>query len=176
MLKQNPKKEWFSWLKSILIAFIIVLICRHFLFSPVLVKGISMEPTFEDQNRVVISKISEIEAFDLIVFDSPISSDQHIKRVIGLPGDEIEIKEDILTINGIPYSEPYLEQNKEKLLFGEPLTGDFYLKVPEKSLFVLGDNRRKSMDSREYGVISEEVVLGEVKARIYPFSEIDLFQ
>ncbi|MGD7044757.1 signal peptidase I [Jeotgalibacillus proteolyticus] len=175
-MKQNPKKEWFSWLKSILIAFIIVLICRHFLFSPVLVKGISMEPTFEDQNRVVISKISEIEAFDLIVFDSPISSDQHIKRVIGLPGDEIEIKEDILTINGIPYSEPYLEQNKEKLLFGEPLTGDFYLKVPEKSLFVLGDNRRKSMDSREYGVISEEVVLGEVKARIYPFSEIDLFQ
>ncbi|MDG5472032.1 signal peptidase I [Jeotgalibacillus sp. ET6] len=175
-MKQSPKKEWISWLKSILMAFIIVLICRNFLFSPVLVKGISMEPTFEDQNRVVISKISEIEAFDLIVFDSPISSDQHIKRVIGLPGDEIEIKEDILTINGTPYSEPYLEQNKEKLLFGEPLTGDFYLKVPEKSLFVLGDNRRKSMDSREYGVISEEAVLGEVKARIYPFGEIDWFQ
>ncbi|KIL51124.1 signal peptidase I [Jeotgalibacillus campisalis] len=175
-MKQSPKKEWLSWTKSILLALVVVLLCRHFLFSPVMVKGISMEPTFEDQNRVIISKISDIQAFDLIVFDSPISSDQHIKRVIGLPGDEIEIKEDILTINGIPYHEPYLEQNKEKLLFNEPLTGDFYLKVPENSLFVLGDNRRKSMDSREYGVISEEAVLGEVKVRIFPFSEMDWFQ
>ncbi|TDL31298.1 signal peptidase I [Jeotgalibacillus sp. S-D1] len=171
-MSKQSKKELISWLKSILIALVIVGVCRHYLITPVTVKGESMIPTFEDDNRVIISKLTDIEAFDLIVFQSPISADKHIKRVIGLPGDEIKIKDDILSINGKIYKEPYLKQNKENSLFNQPITGDFELEVPEGSFFVMGDNRLKSMDSRSYGVISTASVIGEVKMRIYPIASI----
>ena len=168
------KKDILSLVKSIFVALLIVILCRQFFFVPVTVKGESMKPTFEDQNRVIISKMSKIEAFNLIVFQSPISSDKHIKRVIGLPGDQIEIIEDTLYINGYPYPEPYLDENKEDRLFNEPLTGNLEFEVPDNSFFVLGDNRLKSMDSRIYGVIKNEDIIGEVKLRIYPFQSFGM--
>jgi len=174
LLKKKGNKELFTWFKSILIALIVVFVCRQFLFSPVVVKGISMEPTFEENNRVIITKMSEIETFDLIVFQSPISTDQHIKRVIGLPGDQIEVIEDTLYINGKPFQEPYLDQNKENRMFNESLTEDLAIEVPDDSYFVLGDNRTRSLDSRIYGLIQKDAIVGEVKLRIFPFQSFGL--
>ena len=181
-MKENIKKEIYSWGKIILFAFIIAFICRQFLFAPTIVRGESMEPTFEDQNKVILSKTSGIQRFDMIVFNAPDSDERYIKRVIGLPGDSIEVKDDVLYINGKVYEEPYLEGNKDTNWL-DTLTGDFTLEeltgkatVPQHSLFVLGDNRLNSKDSRIFGFISDDSVIGEVKFRFYPLKDIGIPQ
>lgn len=180
MEKNVVVKEIFSWMKAILLAVVIVFVCRQFLFTPITVSGESMMPTFEDQNKVIVSKISKIERFDTIVFKSNFTESEYIiKRVIGLPGDTIEMKNDVLYVNGKEYKEPYLQEYKDELNQGETLTEDFTLSqktgksvVPEGSLFVLGDNRESSSDSRVFGFIKDDSVLGEVKFRFFPFNEI----
>ncbi|MFS0780387.1 signal peptidase I [Bacillus sp. 1P06AnD] len=173
------KKEIFSWIKSILFALIIVFVCRQFLFTPVTVSGESMMPTFQDHNKVIVSKISKIKRFDVVVFKSPESNENYIKRVIGLPGDTIQMKNDTLYVNGHVYKEPYLDQYKKQLPSGATLNYDFTLQqltgktqVPKDSIFVMGDNRKNSNDSRMFGFISEKAVMGEVKFRFYPFNEM----
>lgn len=177
---ERIKEEVFSWIKSLVFAFIIVFLVNSFLFSPTTVFGESMSPTFHDKDRVLLSKTSEIQRFDTIVFDAPDADEYYIKRVIGLPGDIIEMKDDILYVNGKEIPEPYLEENKEEVFF-DKLTGDFTLKeltgelkVPEGSFFVMGDNRRYSKDSRIFGFVSKDAVVGEVKFRYYPFVDIGL--
>jgi signal peptidase I len=133
-----------------------------------------MMPTFKDSDKIVVTKISEIQRFDLIVFHSPVSEDDHIKRVIGLSGDRIEVTDDILSVNGKVYQEPYLIKNKDLIPSEENLTQNFKLNIPKGSLFVMGDNRRNSVDSRIYGVVSENSIVGEVKLRFYPFKELGI--
>lgn len=100
-MEENTKEEIYSWIKSIVFAVVLSFICQQFLFTPVTVRGESMMPTFENNNKVFISEISEIERFDMIVFHSPVSEDNHIKRVIGLLGDKVQVKDDVLYINGV---------------------------------------------------------------------------
>ena len=171
------KKEIFSWVKSILLAVALVVICREFIFMPVTVDGESMLPTFEEKNKVVVSKLTSIDRFDMVVFDAPDDSVLYIKRVIGLPGDTIEVKDEVLYVNGKAYNEEYVNREYD----GEIVTGDFTLeemtgstKVPEGSYFVMGDNRLRSKDSRTFGFISEETIEGEVKFRFFPFNEIGM--
>lgn len=172
-MQANTKKEAYSWMKAIAFALVMVLICRAFIFTPVVVKGESMEPTLENKDKVVISKISEPDRFDVIVFKEPVKDEQYIKRVIGLPGDTVEMKNNVLYINGKSYEEPYLKNNN--------ITGDFTLKeltgqerVPDGCIFVLGDNRMNSKDSRELGNISADSMIGEAKFRYYPLQEIGI--
>lgn len=175
-MKESAKKEVISWAKSLVFAIILAFVCRQFFFSPITVFGESMSPSFQDHDKVIISKTSKIQRFDVIVFDAPdIENEHYIKRVIGLPGDSIEMKDDVLYINGEAFNEPYLSENRKDNPFGN-LTGDFSLqektgktKVPENMLFVMGDNRLNSKDSRTFGLISYDAVIGEVKFRIYPF-------
>lgn len=180
-MKETTKKELVSWTKSLAFAIILAFICRQFFFSPITVFGESMSPSFQDHDRVVISKTSKIQRFDVIVFNAPdIESEHYIKRVIGLPGDSIEVKNDVLYINGKAYNEPYLSENKRNNP-NNSLTEDFSLlektgktKVPENMLFVMGDNRLNSKDSRTFRLISYDSVIGEVKLKIYPFNDIGL--
>lgn len=171
-MENSTKTEVFSWIKSLLAVVLLVIVCRQFLFTPVTVKGESMSPTFHDNDRVMVMKMSQIEHFDMIVFDSPITSDKHIKRVIGMAGDRLKVKNDRLYINGVHVEEPYLEENKEFSPLG--LTEDFEVEVPENCLFVMGDNRLKSGDSRKYGFVPEEDVFGVVKIRFYPFGGVGI--
>ncbi|WP_202171254.1 signal peptidase I [Bacillus sp. USDA818B3_A] len=182
-MKDRTKIEVYSWLKSIAFAFIISVLCRQFIFTPTTVFGESMSPAFQENDGLIVSKMSEIQRFDIIVFDAPDSKGEHyIKRVIGLPGDRMEMKNDVLYINGKALPEPYLIENKKENIFNK-LTEDFSLqertgvsKVPEGMLFVMGDNRLKSKDSRSFGYISYDSVIGEVKFRIYPLQEIGIPQ
>lgn len=179
----KAKKELYSWIKSILLAAVIVFVVRYFVFTPSIVVGKSMMPNLQDGNRIIVSKLSDIKRFDEIVFQAPDADEHYVKRVIGLPGDHIEMKNDVLYINGKAYKEPYLKANKEDLPASQKLTEDFTLEdqigkkeVPKGYLYVLGDNRLVSKDSRIFGVIPMDSVVGKVKMRFWPFNEIKFFK
>jgi signal peptidase I len=178
------KNEFVEWIKAIVIAVLLATVIRYFLFAPIVVDGLSMMPTLHDQNRMIVNKFSYKiggpERFDIVVFHAEEDKD-YIKRVIGLPGDHIEYRNDVLYINGKEYDEPYLEEYKQQVIDG-PLTEDFKLEdippgqaaVPEGHLFVMGDNRRYSKDSRQIGFVKMEDVLGETSLVYWPMSEARL--
>lgn len=174
--KIDFKKEIFSYIKIIVITVLVVLGCKQFLFAPIKVQGASMYPTYEDTDIIIVSKMSKIERFDQIIFQSPTEDELYIKRVIGLPGDTVEMKDDVLYVNGEAYEENYVNRQTDdpnQLRITENFTLEELLgkaTVPEDSYFVLGDNRLKSYDSRHYGFISSEAVYGESKLTVYPFS------
>jgi signal peptidase I len=176
----DTRSEFWEWIKALFIALLIAFIIRVFFFTPAIVEGASMQPTLHDQNRMIVSKIGEPKRFDVVVFHATEEKD-YIKRVIGLPGDRIEYKDDTLYINGKPYDEPYLESSKQELING-PLTNSFTLRetpvggdvVPEGHLFVMGDNRRNSMDSRHIGAIPVDSVVGITNLVVWPIKEIKI--
>ncbi|GKU82740.1 signal peptidase I [Niallia sp. NCCP-28] len=177
-MNHSAKKELISWIKSFLVAVLLVFLCRQFLFTPTTVLGASMSPTFENGNKVILNKQGKINRFDMIVFHAPDSKENnYIKRVIGLPGDKISFKDDVLYVNGQAYKESYLEENKKNSTLAK-ITEDFTLKektgdnkVPEGYYFVMGDNRLKSKDSRDFGFIRKDAIIGKVVLRFYPLSE-----
>jgi signal peptidase I len=124
-------------------------------------------------------KTSNLHHGDIITFKAPDEPDEnYIKRIIGLPGDEVKVMDDTLYINGKAQTEAYLDDYKSQLSDGEPFTADFSLeklfgakKVPAGKLFVMGDNRRISKDSREIGYVDEKKVLGVVKFVFWPIKE-----
>jgi signal peptidase I len=171
-----------SWIKPIVIGVVIAFLLRSFLFSSYIVEGSSMLPTLQDGNLLVINKISyqfdELKRFDVIVFHANKQED-YVKRVIGLPGDRISYQYGKLYVNGHLIEEPFLEAFQSSFK-GNQLTNDFTLQditgeetVPKGQLFVIGDNRLGSYDSRHFGFINIEQVVGKVNLRYYPFQHID---
>lgn len=183
MAKQ--KNEWLDWLKALIIAVIIAVVVRMFLFAPIVVDGPSMQPTLHDNDFMIVNKISyrfgEPDRKDIIVFHATESKD-YIKRVIGVPGDHVEMIDDTLYINGEIVDEPYLDSEKEALEDGGNLTNDFtledlpgnYEEIPEGYVLVLGDNRRNSTDSRYIGLIPEDQIVGKVQLTFWPLDRIGL--
>lgn len=177
-MKNNQKNEAVEWIKAGSIAVLAAVSIRAFLFSPIIVDGESMMPTLQNEDRMIVNKMQDLERFDIIVFHASEEED-YIKRIIGLPGDYIEYKDDVLYINGKEYEEPYLDEQKEAL-FDEQLTPDFTLDdtpvngevVPEGHFFVMGDNRRYSKDSRHIGAVPIEQVEGEAKVIFWPLKDI----
>jgi signal peptidase I len=174
----KPRSEILSWIKTIALALILTWLISNFLFEVVVVNGKSMMPNLQNGNRLIISKISPIHRFDEIVFKAPDSNENYVKRVIGLPGDTIEMKNDTLYIDGKKYLEPYLNQYKKTLTASDKMTNDFTLEeithkghVPNGYVFVLGDNRLVSKDSRHFGFVPEKSIEGKIELRIWPFNE-----
>ncbi len=178
--KTSFKKEILSYLKIIVITAIVVLGCKQFLFAPIKVQGVSMYPTYHDKDIIIVSKTSKIERFDQIVFQSPTEDELYIKRVIGLPGDTVEMKDDVLYVNGKAYKEDYVNRQTDdpnQLRITENFNLEQLLnekKVPEGKYFVLGDNRLRSSDSRHYGLISKDAIYGEAKLTVYPFNRFHI--
>jgi len=181
------KNEWFEWTKVILLALGIAFFIRVFLFAPIVVDGPSMLPTLHDGDQVLVNKfvyyIKEPERFDTVVFHASEQRD-FIKRVIGLPGEHIEYKEDTLYVNGEAVSEPFLEERKKYNEPSQALTNDFTLEdlpgqydtVPEGHILVLGDNRPNSTDSRMIGVIPIDEVVGKANLIYLPFDRIQFIR
>lgn len=181
---EKEKNELWEWTKALLIAFAIAAFIRYFLFTPIVVDGDSMMPTLENGDRMIVNKFSykigEPERFDIVVFHAPEQKD-YIKRVIGLPGDYVEYKDDQLYINGEAINEPYLDAYKAQISEGN-LTGDFSLSdiepsidvIPEGYVFVMGDNRRFSKDSRHIGIVEQKEVIGNASIIFWPLSEIEI--
>ena len=179
---KKEKNELWEWIKALLIAFAVAAFIRFFLFTPIVVDGESMLPTLENGDRMIVNKfkytIGEPDRFDIVVFHAPEQKD-YIKRVIGLPGDYVEYKNDQLYINGKQYDEPYLDELKEELTEGT-LTGDFTLQdldptidvIPEDYVLVLGDNRRYSKDSRHIGLVHVDEIVGNTNLIFWPIQEM----
>lgn len=180
--EKKEKQEFWEWTKALLIAFGVAFVIRYFLFTPIVVDGDSMMPTLADGDRMVVNKINykinKPERFDIVVFHAP-ENKNYIKRVIGLPGEHISYENDQLYVNGKQISEPYLKVFKNELLIGTgTLTEDFSLediiqlkKIPEGHVFVLGDNRRYSKDSRIIGVVPIEEIIGDTSMVFWPLDE-----
>ncbi|RDW18404.1 signal peptidase I [Oceanobacillus arenosus] len=172
MTKSKEKNEWLEWGKAIVIAIIIALLLRTFIFATSIVEGESMDPTLEDGERVIFNKfvylINEPDRGDIIIIQRP--NKNYVKRVIGLPGEQIEIIAGELLIDGDPYKQTFITNDAIMQ------TGNFGpITVPKDNYFVMGDNRAISMDSRNgLGFIEEEEIIGKSEIIIYPFSEWEL--
>ncbi|MBR1385949.1 MAG: signal peptidase I [Bacilli bacterium] len=142
-----------------------VLLIKHFIVTPVQVKGDSMYPTLKDGDIMILNKIglrfSEIERFDIVVIKH--NKTLLIKRVIGLPGDNIKYINNVLYINN--------KQIKEDFLDNET-TEDFEYNVEENCYFALGDNRDVSLDSRVLGCFDKSEIEGKTSLTLFPFSRI----
>lgn len=162
-------KEAKEWIQSIIMALIIVLPVVFFC-RPTYVKGFSMQPTLNDKNIVVTKVgIKHLKRGNIIVFDAnPRADELYIKRVIGIPGDVVEIKGGLVYVNGERVKESYLKESTVT----EP---EMKVTVPENEVFVLGDNREVSDDSRYIGTISIKKIKGLAYFRIFPFSKIGKF-
>ncbi|MCD6519839.1 MAG: signal peptidase I [Anaerolineae bacterium] len=169
---ESKAKSWLrELLESVLPAVVIVLVVNIFLAQATRVEGQSMEPNLHSNERLIIEKVSyhfhPPRRGDIIVLRRPYgSSEPLIKRVIGLPGEVVEIKNGRVYINGKPLDEPYLNQatwgNMPPRL------------VPEEHVFVLGDNRGASNDSRAFGMVPFDDIIGRAWLRYWPPSEIGL--
>jgi signal peptidase I len=172
----------FELIKIVVISLVIIIPIRYFLIQPFYVKGASMEPNFHDHEYLIIDEISyrfnEPKRGDIIVFRYPRNPQEYfIKRVIGLPGESVAIRDGGVIIynadypEGTPLDEPYLS-NGEKT-YG--LTNDKIV-LEADEYFVLGDNRNSSKDSRSFGPVNRSFVTGRVLLRGWPFNRIKLFE
>ncbi|GAA4700547.1 signal peptidase I [Brevibacillus fulvus] len=176
-------KEVLDWIKSLVIALIFAILISIFVFQPYKVDGHSMDPTLYDQERIFVSKLSHTFSYypdygDIVIIDSRVerkrsllddilenpifslimgTSDTHtfyVKRVIGKPGDVLEFKDHKVYRNGVALDEPYIKEPME-------FVSDDKWVVPDGHIFVMGDNRNNSLDSREIGYIPLDHVMGE---------------
>lgn len=164
---------------SIGIAIAIALLFRAYVFARANVDGPSMMSTLKDKDVIFVEKLSlyskSIKRGEIVTFDSGNAThDTYVKRVIGVAGDELEIKDGKVYRNGEVLNESYLNSGM-KTLGGSFLGENKKYKVPEGYIFVMGDNRTVSLDSRYLGPISLKALNGHVILRAYPFNTIKTF-
>lgn len=154
----------------------IFIVVYLFILQPNQIKGASMEPTFHNGNYIFTSKVTyKLRApirGDVVVFHAPRNPDlEYIKRIIGLPGDTVLIENEKVYVNGEQIEEPYISDLTTLGLAGFAEEG-VPMAVPEGQYFVMGDNRPRSSDSREFGPIPYESIIGQVIYRYFPFHEM----
>src|SRR3989344_4561449 len=147
-----------------------------FILQPNQIKGASMEPTFYNGNYIFTSKITfkmrSPQRGDVVVFHSPKNHDiEFIKRIIGLPGDMVLIQENELYVNGKRLDEKNIS-GKTTLVSGSFAQDGVSIEVAKGRFFVMGDNRPRSSDSREFGTIPRESIVGHVFYRYFPTDKI----
>lgn len=160
--------------KVVAMALAIVVVVKHFLFQPFYVKGASMEPNYEDHEYLIIDELTyrfnEPVRGEVVVFRYPNDPSQYfIKRVIGLPGEAVQVKESVVWINGQQLNESaYLDATVQT-------TGTTTLTLGSKQYFLMGDNRTASLDSRIFGPVDRSYVVGRTWFRAFPFSRLMRF-
>ncbi|WP_188068745.1 signal peptidase I [Brevibacillus brevis] len=184
MEQTNPTPKWkvelLDWLKSFVLIGGLTAFIYVFVMAPYVVQGRSMESTLHDRERVIVNKaiyyLKEPQPGDIVIIHPDATGDNWIKRVVAVAGDTVEAKNDQVYVNGQPLSEEYLVENKLKTsTAGVTLTEDFDpVKIPKGSVFVMGDNRNNSMDSRVIGPVQLDHVVGRAEAVYWPLSQIRL--
>lgn len=171
----------FLWelIKITVIALAIVIPVRYFLFQPFLVNGASMEPTFQNGDYLIIDEITyrfrDPQRGEVLVFKYPSNpSKKFIKRVVGLPGEEVVVKDGTVKISTNGKEHEY-KLNESNYLSDADTPGEVDIKLGEDEYFVLGDNRDGSYDSRGWGALKEEDIIGKVFLRAWPVDSFETF-
>lgn len=184
--EKKPKKtgwkyELLDLAKTFVICFIAVFLFTHYLFKPVHVDGRSMQPTLEDNDlgfiNIISRKLNGFERYDVVVVNNKEFKEDWVKRVIGLPGDSVYAKDDVVYVNGKPIEEPYLDNEIADSYHsrGELFTLDFdEVILGEDEYFLMGDNRRNSTDSRVVGPFKKEDIVGKDVYVIFPFGNMKI--
>ena len=191
--KRTVGQEILSWILTILVAVVAALLIRSFIFEPVRVDGHSMDDTLADGEIMLVTKFDysttwlsffwqddeakeaaprlavggNPQRFDVVICRYPGRGDVNfVKRVIGLPGDTVELRNGYLYVNGEKYDEPYIND-----AYRSGMLNDFQpYTVPEGKFFVMGDHRNNSNDSRSVGPIDRTMIVGHVRRVLFPFS------
>jgi signal peptidase I len=172
------KAEGFAeWAIIVGVALLAAFLIRGFVVQTFYIPSESMLPTLEVNDRVLVNKLSyrfgDIERGDIIVFERPPNDpdttiEDLIKRVVALPGDTVESRNNELYVNGERVDEPYLDA-------GTPTDNLPRTQIDEGTVFVMGDNRTDSFDSRRLGAIDQDLIVGEAIVRIWPLSRMGTF-
>lgn len=178
------KKKYLYSLIQIIAVIAITFSIFKYIVVPIHIKGISMENTLHDGSVVLMNSVGvskeNIHRFDIIVADSEAFGERIIKRVIGLPGDTVECRNDVLYINGEVVEQDFLDPEyveKAKITYNSQFfTNDFVKTVGENQYFVMGDNRLKSTDSRLGFMVEFEDIVACKGVVVYPFNSIKWLQ
>jgi len=183
-------------IKVVALAFIIIVPIRVFLFQPFFVQGASMEPNFEDGQYLIINEfgyketnikigdhsILDIDSFKdierqrVVVFRYPLNPQKFfIKRVIGLPGEKIQIKDNKITIFNQEHPDGFILDEKSYIPISNQTKGDETITLSDNQYFVMGDNRLYSSDSRVWGPVSKEDIIGAVSLRAWPLDKLSIY-
>ncbi|MFR5856937.1 MAG: signal peptidase I [Bacilli bacterium] len=145
-----------------LIIIVVVILIRTFIITPVRVDGASMNKTLENGQILLLYKLGSIKRFDIVVLDEEIEDEIIIKRIIGMPNDTVEIKNGKIYVND--------EEIEEEYAYGQ--TSDYdKITLGDDEYFILGDNRPISKDSRYFGPVKKDEIIGKVIFRLWPINK-----
>jgi signal peptidase I len=176
-VKRDNRRVVAEWMVILSLALGVALLVRHFVIQTFSIPSASMYPTLKVKDRLLVEKLAyqyrDVRRGEIIVFKTPKSVqvrnndkiEDFVKRVVGLPGETVEIKANQVLINGKPLNEPYLPK-------GIVTTGDQRVIVPIDQYFVMGDNRGDSFDSRGWGTVPRSLIVGRVLFRVYPLTRM----
>lgn len=172
-MKDFMRSLW-EVVKTIAIAGAIVFVVRAVLFQPFLVSGASMEPNIAQSNYLIIDELTyrfrDPERGEIVVFRYPNDpSTFYIKRIVGLPGEVVDISEGKVKIKGTALDESSYMQGAETY-------GTVHVTLGQNQYFLMGDNRANSYDSRSWGPLDKKLIVGRALIRLFPFTEIDIFK
>ncbi|AGN23746.1 signal peptidase I [Erysipelothrix rhusiopathiae] len=168
-----------DFIKSMVISLVLVILVTQFIARPVRVEGLSMYPSLNDKelgfSNILSMKMKDPERFDVLVLYLDSQKKHIVKRVIGLPGEVVEIRDEKLYIDGKEVEQPFLDTDyvREMTSTGKEFSRDFGpIKVPEGEYFMLGDNRIRSSDSRDYGTFKRDAIKSKDVFVFVPFNKI----
>lgn len=173
--RHSSLRNGVEWVLIIGAALLAALLIKTYLLQAFYIPSASMEPTLEIQDRVLVNKLSyrlhDVNRGDVVVFERPPNDVGQIrdliKRVIALPGETVEAKDGTVYVDGRPLREPYLPAGTVTTQFG-PKT------IPEGFIWVMGDNRSNSSDSRVFGAVDEHRIIGRAFVRVWPVTALSL--
>lgn len=170
--KEEKLNFFYDWIVPIIVAVILALLINKFIIFQVMIPTGSMIPTLNVGDRLLVTRVYRPERLnreDIVVFYSEELDELLIKRLIGLPGDEIVISDGEVSVNGVALSQEYVENEDD-------FNGIY--SVPEDMYFFLGDNRAESYDSREWEnhYIDKEYIKGKAQVKVYPFSDFGVLK
>ncbi|MGI9032236.1 MAG: signal peptidase I [Acidimicrobiales bacterium] len=172
----SPLRGAVEWVVILLGALLVAFVVKTFLLQAFYIPSASMESTLKINDRVLVNKLSydlhDVHRGDIVVFRSPPGEDNSavkdlIKRVVGLPGDTVEGQNGHVVVDGRSLGEPYLPAGVTTTTFGPQ-------KVPPNEIWVMGDNRGNSKDSRFFGPISQDLLVGRAFVRVWPLGSFGL--
>jgi signal peptidase I len=173
--KRSPFGVLARWTRDLFVSVVLAIVVILFLYQPVKVEGTSMMPTLDDQERIFINKFvyrfESIDRGDTVVFWYPGDpTKSYIKRVIGVPGDRVEVREGTVYINGRPLEEDYVPPQFRDSSSMTART------VPPDQYFVLGDHRSSSNDSRAWGMVPRRYIYGKAVFIYWPFDKMGILK